>query len=388
MITLIRNADLYSPSPQGIKDILIASGRIVAIADDLSSTHLPELQEIDAKGQLVVPGFVDGHVHLIGGGGEGSFHTRTPEVRLSALASAGITTVVGLLGTDCITRHNESLYAKTKGLTHEGVSAFMFTGGYQVPSATITGSITKDIAFIDTVIGLKTAVSDHRSSHPSNHELIRMASEARVAGMLSGKCGRVVVHMGGSPNCFAPLHDVIAHSDIPITQFIPTHVNRTKELLEQALDWCMQGGYIDITAGINPEKGATRGVKPSKILSCCIEQNIDLSKVCMSSDGNGSLPVFNEEGDIVGLGVAGFDCLLDEFKDTILKEKLPISDALRPLTSTPAQCLGLSDVKGSLEVGKDADILILNKALDIDTTIARGKTLVADGQPVCKGTFE
>ncbi len=387
MITLIKQANIFAPAPLGIKDILIANGKIIAIEEQLDISGITNLNILDAQKMTVIPGFVDGHVHLIGGGGEGGFHTRTPEVQMSTLAKAGVTTVVGLLGTDGITRHNESLYAKTKALTHEGISAYMFTGGYQVPSNTVTGSVGRDITFLDTVIGLKTAISDHRSSQPTIAELSRLASESRVAGLLSGKCGRIVVHMGGSQTGLQPLLDIVNNSDIPISQFIPTHVNRTSQLFKQATDWCTKGGYIDLSAGINPELGASKAVKASTAIASLIQQKINLSQVCISSDGNGSVPIFDASGNMIRLGVAGFDCLLNEFKDMINNEKLSISEALTPFTSAPAACLGLYD-KGNIKPGNAADLLILNQDLNIHYTIAAGKTLVAEGQLMQRGFFE
>src|SRR5699024_8762235 len=142
------------------------------------------------------PGFVDQHVHLTGGGGEGSFHTRAPEARLSELIAGGVTTVVGLLGTDGITRSVENLLAKVKALREEGITAYCLTGSYGWPSVTVTGDLRKDIVFVEEILGLKLAVSDHRAPNISVEDLIRAASDVRVAGMLSGKAGILTLHMG------------------------------------------------------------------------------------------------------------------------------------------------------------------------------------------------
>ena len=388
MFTLVKNANVYAPEALGIKDILIAAGKILKIEDTIDLTGISDINIIDAQEQTLIPGFVDGHVHLIGGGGEGGYHTRTPEVLLSHLTLAGITTVVGLLGTDCATRHNDSLYAKAKALTTEGISAYMFTGGYKVPTETITHSIQRDIIFIDRVIGLKTALSDHRSSQPTIVELSRMASEARVGGLISSKCGRVVVHLGNSPTGFTPLFEVVKQSDIPVSQFIPTHVNRTELLAKQGMEWLKLGGYVDLTAGINPDKGAKGGVKASSFLTQCKANDIDTSRVCISSDGNGSIPIFNEKRELMGLKVAGFDSLLYQFKEMIQVENMSITDAVTPFTQSPAQCLGLIGTKGSITVGKDADFLLLDENLDIQHTFAKGVCHVKEGIVQIKGTFE
>ena len=112
---LIKNAEVYDPSPRGRQDILVVNDRIAAIGKDLCP-NLPDVEVIDGEGMKAVPGFIDQHVHVTGGGGEGGFHTRTPELMLSSVIKAGVTTLVGLLGTDSLTRIVENLVAKTKSL--------------------------------------------------------------------------------------------------------------------------------------------------------------------------------------------------------------------------------------------------------------------------------
>ena len=137
----------------------------------------------------MTPGIIDRHVHVTGGGGEGSFHTQAPQVQLSSLIKGGVTTVLGLLGTDGISRSVENLLAKVKALKEEGISAYAICGAYGYPSTTVTGSVSKDIMFIDEILGVKLAISDHRAPNITTEELIRLASDVRTAGMLSGKPG-------------------------------------------------------------------------------------------------------------------------------------------------------------------------------------------------------
>ena len=198
VLTLIRHADVSAPEALGRADLLVADGRIIALAPSLPSLP-PELrvEEIDLGGLRLVPGFIDAHVHVTGGGGESGPSSRVPPIGLSALSRAGITSVVGVLGTDGTTRSMAELVARTLGLRDEGLSAWCYTGSYQVPPITLTGSVRGDIAFVDPILGVgELALSDHRSSQPTFDELIRIASDCHVAGLMSGKAGVLHLHLG------------------------------------------------------------------------------------------------------------------------------------------------------------------------------------------------
>ncbi|MCC4239773.1 beta-aspartyl-peptidase [Thalassospira povalilytica] len=388
MFLLLKNANLFAPAALGINDILICGEKIIAIAPDLVVSVPAEIRTIDLRGKTTVPGFIDGHAHLIGGGGEGGFATRTPEVAIGDLIEAGITSICGLLGTDAATRHIASLYAKTKALRTEGLSAWFFTGGYRVPSPTLTGNIGDDVTFLDACIGLKTAISDHRSSQSTVDELARIASQSRVGGMTSGKSGAVVVHLGDGDGHFDPLSGVIENTEIPIGQFIPTHVNRKRALLDAAKDWAKRGGNIDFTTGIDAESDPAGSVKTSTGIAECLADGVSLDRISMTSDGNGSLPDFDENGKMIGLSVAGFDTVGREFADLVESEKLDIPTALAPITCNPARMLGLDGSKGYLGCGHDADILVLDDALAPETVIARGKVAMIGKERLLRGTFE
>ena len=123
---------------------------------------------IDAAGLRTMPGLIDGHVHVTGGGGEAGFRTRVPPVPLSRFTTAGITTVVGLLGTDDVARGPSELLATLYALREEGLNAYGYAGGYHVPPATLTGSVRGDLVFVEALIGIgEVAISDHRSSQPT-----------------------------------------------------------------------------------------------------------------------------------------------------------------------------------------------------------------------------
>ncbi len=368
---LIKNVQLFAPENLGVKDLLIAGGKIVLIDDEIEPFR-QDLQIIEGARRKLLPGFIDHHVHVTGGGGEGGFRTRVPEIQLSQLVATGTTTVLGMLGTDASSRSVENLIAKTKALREEGISAYCLTGSYEYPSVSLTGSVKKDIIFIEEVLGVKVAVSDHRASHLSRDELMRLASEARVAGMLAGKPGMVVVHMGEGDKGLLPLFDVLDHSELPITTLRPTHVNRNPLLFEQAMAYAKRGGYIDLTCGIYHEKAV------GDLIASAVEAGTPLERVTMSSDGYGSWSKYDSSGNLLAIGASSVSTLWDTFRSLVWEYRMPISKALPFFTSNVAASMGLSGKKGIIAEGADADLLLIDEVDEdycINTVIANGTVM-------------
>jgi len=392
MITLIKRAEVYAPEYAGVKDVLLLGDKIAAVAEDISfdMKGFADVTEIDAKGKILAPGFIDSHVHLQGGGGEGGFSTRTPEASLSDITTAGVTTVVGCLGTDGTARDVVSLLAKARGLDEEGVTTYIYTGSYRLPTRTITGDIMKDIMVVDKVIGIgEIAISDHRSSQPTFEEFVRAVADARVAGMLSGKAGIINIHLGDGKRKIDLIKRAVRETEIPISQFLPTHVNRNGELFEECVEYAKSGGYIDFTGSDDPDfwEETDGEVRFSKGLKRLLEEGVSQDNFTISSDGQGSLPIFNEKKEYVGIGVGKQSCLIKALKECVFRENIPLETALRALTSNPAKVLKLHR-KGRIKAGMDADLCLLDKDIDVDTVIAKGKIMVRDKRPVVYGTFE
>lgn len=392
MITIIKNIKVYGPEFREVQDILLIGEKIAFIGSDISADFHNSIQVnvIDGEGKIAVPGFIDSHVHMLGGGGEGGYKTRTPEIMLTDLTSAGITTAVGCLGTDGVTRNMMSLLAKAKGLEEEGISAFIYTGSYQIPVRTLTGSIMEDLLAIDKIIGVgEIALSDHRSSQPTFDEFVRTAADARVGGMLSGKAGILDIHLGDGERGIEYIFRAIEETEIPITQFLPTHINRNPHLFEQGLNFARKGGYIDFTGSEEPELSEEAGeVSFGKGVRRLLEEGISDETFTLSSDAQGSLPIFNEKKEYIGLGVGSAKCLWKEIRHAILTEHIPLEIAMKAVTANPAKILKLAG-KGRLENGYDADICILSEAtMEIDTVIAKGQLMVKEKVPVVSGTFE
>lgn len=383
MIKLIKNIEIYSPVYLGKKDMLIINNKIEKIDSNITLDE-DYIEIIDGSKYTAIPGYIDQHVHVTGGGGEEGFRTRVPEINLSEFIESGITTVLGMLGTDSETRSVENLISKTKALNEEGMTAYMLTGAYEYPSPTITGSIKKDITFFNEIIGVKLAISDHRASYIDRKILEYVASEARVGGMLGGKAGIVTLHVGNGENKLQLINEVLENSSIPIKHFVPTHINRTRDLLEDGFLFATSGGNIDLTVGSGPNSS----LQPSEIIPEAIRRGIPTCKITISSDGNGSWSKYDTDGNLIKIGASSVSSLHIQVKRLIIEKKFEIGEAIKYVTSNVANMLKLENKKGYLKEGFDADILLLDNEYNIDTVLMNGKMMMQNKKVIVKGTFE
>lgn len=390
MIKVIKNIKVYAPEYLGEKDLVISSNKIEGIYDNLDIPEIfIDIEVIDGKNKLLFPGFIDNHVHINGAGGEGGFKMRTPEIMLTDLTMAGITTVVGCIGTDGVCRDMASLLAKAKALEEEGITTYCYTGSYDIPVKTLTGSIKKDIMLIDKIIGIgEIAISDTRSSQATYDELIQAIAQSRVGGLLSGKSGIANIHLGDGTRKLGYLFRLADETELPITQILPTHINRNGDLFKSGEEYINKGGYIDFTTSTPVDQLAPGELRASEALSILIKNNSNVENVTFSSDGNGSMPIFDDKGKLIKIGICSVSSLYEEVKECIKTYKIPIEDALKVITSNVSKVLKLYN-KGSIECGKDADLVLVNEdTLEIDTVIAMGKIMVKNGEAIIKGTFE
>lgn len=385
MIKLFKNAHVYAPEDLGIKDVLIIGDKICRVADKIEGYEgLVEAEIFDLAGKLLVPGYIDLHVHITGGGGEQGPASRVPESYLTAFTANGITTVVGLLGTDGITRSLENLVAKARALTEEGITAYCLTSYYAYPPVTMTGSVEKDIAMITPMIGVKVAVSDHRSSNPTGEDLIALGVQARRAGLISNTPGLVTLHMGSGKGKLDPLFYALDNSDLPVKNFLPTHMLRTDELIDEGVKLIQRGGYMDCTAG-SDDKDVE--VNAEKLYALLHRDGVSADHVSLSSDAFGSQPKFDANGECIGLTYAS-PKYLHKTIQSLVRRGLPLTEALKLLTSTPAALLAKEGCKGCICNGADADMLVLDHELNICSVFAKGQTAVLDGEIILKGRFE
>jgi len=346
MFKLLTNAQVYTPQPIGLKAVLICAGKIVYIGDQ-APTLDPALavEHTDLEGAALVPGLIDGHTHITGGGGESGPASRVPAPFLGQFTRAGVTSVIGVLGTDDLTRNTQTLVTQAYGLREQGLSAWCFTGGYHLPLMTLTGSARSDIVNLEPVIGIgELAISDHRSSQPTLDEILRLASEAQVAGL-----------------------------------------NRNKPLFEEACTLVAeQGCCIDLTAF--PASDDEPGWSAAEAVLRYRQAGLAEDKLTISSDGGGCLPSFNSAGEVESMDIGSSRTLLETMRQ-LAGEGLSLDQILPYFTRNVAQLMRLPG-KGSIAEGMDADLLVLDGELTVQHLLAGGRWHIKNRRQQIGGRFE
>lgn len=387
MLMLIKNAEVFAPEPAGRCDLLLGGGKILRMEPDI---RLPRkyCEVLDARALKAVPGFIDGHVHIMGGGGEGGFATRTPDLPLTDAIQGGVTTVVGCLGTDGHTRTMAGLLAKAKGLEEEGISTFVYSGSYGLPLRTLMPSLEEDLLFIEKVIGAgEVALSDHRSSQPTFEAFAQVVAAARRGGMLAGKAGIVNVHLGDGPRGLEFLRRLAAETELPRTQLWPTHINRNPRLFEEGIAYAKGGGFVDFTTSTLPSYLEDGEIPCARALKRMLEAGVDPGHITFTSDGQGSLPDWDRAGRLQDISVGRVTSLFQAVREAVQAEGIPLDTALRVITANPARILKLK-TKGRLAPGMDADLVLLDADLQVRTVIAKGRLLMKSGKLMARGMFQ
>lgn len=385
-LTLIRNASVFAPEALGLRQLLVGGGRILWIGDaDEPAPFVPGLDVVDLAGKRLIPGLIDGHAHVTGGGGEGGFATRVPPVPLSRFTTAGVTTVIGVLGTDDLARTPGELLASVHALREQGLGAFAWCGGYHLPPVTLTGSVRGDIVFLDPVIGVgELAISDHRSSQPTFDEFVRVASEAHVAGLMTSKAGVLHLHLGDGVRGLALVRRALDETELPARVFHPTHINRRKSLFEEALGLAKRGCTVDITAfPVGEDEDAWSAADAWERYHAA---GAPAERLTISSDAGGCLPTFDHDGRLCRMDVGSAHALLDTIR-ALLARGHALDAVLPAFTRNIARHLRLAG-KGDIMIGADADLVALDADGHVADVMAQGVWHVRDGETQRMGMFE
>jgi beta-aspartyl-dipeptidase (metallo-type) len=385
MFKLIKGAKVFSPDYVGQQDILIVGEKIVRVASGMDvPSEFGDVEVIEATGKIVTPGFIDHHTHFLGGGGTAGYASRPPALPLSHFTRIGVTTAVGCLGADGTTRRLESLLAVARALEEEGLTTYVFSGcTTEHPAITLTGRVRTDIIFIDKVIGageisLSELGPSIDSLGPGIQYVARVAAEAFFAGRIASKAGVVCLQVPTGGRGMAPLLDLLEVTQIPITQFIPSHVNSHPAYLDQAMEFAKRGGVADVGSSHTQANGFAAAIEPSLAIRKLLDAGVPIENITLSSDGNG----------VSGWNYLAVDTLLTALRETVLQQGVDLSQALKVVTSNVARVLRLTARKGHVQAGLDADLVVMDQDLEIHQVYARGRRMVDEGVPIVRGAWE
>lgn len=390
MFKLIQNGHLFSPDDLGVHDILVCDEKIVSIQKNLSTlADALGAQVIDAGGKRVVPGFIDAHAHFLGGGDDEGPGGETTDIQFSSLTRGGITTAVSCIGTDDTARTMLDLLRAARGLQRIGITTYIYSGSLNVPSKTITGDVRNDLAAIEKILGVKFAISEPLASYTPIRQLAQVARDAYLGAVVAGKKGVVHIHLGRRHERLKPLFKIIQISGLPVDLFVPTHINRNDpQVIEQAVEFTRIGGTVDLNTVMSPRLGSSTGMEVEEALCRLLKARVPIGQVTVSTDGNVSMPFYDQNGRQDGIYRADVSLLHRTFLRVVKHCPLGFSEALKPFTANVARVLGLDRQKGAIAIGKDADLVILSDKLEIDTVIARGRIMVRQGDILVRGPFE
>jgi beta-aspartyl-dipeptidase (metallo-type) len=385
--TLIRGGHVFDPEDRGIADILVLGDRIVAVGANLPApTGIGEGEIVEGLGRIILPGLIDGHIHVMGASGLGGPTTRTTDLQIDRITTAGVTTVVSPLGADSLSRTIQALLGRAAALEAEGISAYCYTGGWRVPVPTLTGDPQADVAFIDRVVGIKVSISEALAPACSLEDLCRLAHAAWTGGRLAGKNAVLHAHIGDHPEGLAPLQEVQRLTGIPADRMVATHANRNPHLWQQAQAYARAGGSIDLTAMQRPETGHPQAVCPAKAIQQALAAGVPASRITLSTDSGAAYPRLDAAGHTAGKYMAGPQCLVQTMRE-LVQDGLTWGNAVAFSTSHIADLLGLRQ-KGRIAGGCDADLVFLTEAGEVERVYNRGRLLVDGGKPIMRGAFD
>lgn len=384
-LRLLRVGEVFAPAALGAQDVLIGGSKILAMGRDLSVTcNLEGLAEIETfPACRMVPGFLDQHVHFLGGGdGDGA---RMPELSPRAFASAGVTTAVGLLGSDVETKTLSQLLRKACELDRAGLNALIYTGAMMLPAPFLTTSARADIVLIDKVIGAKSAVGERTVPNLDFPALAALAGSLVQAKGMSGKAAVLHLHVGRLKTGMQMLFDLVEKLDFPPGQAVPTHINRAPDrfpAFEHGLRFAKGGGNIDFTCCLGPLDNLPVGLDPVEAVLRALDAGVAIDRITLSSDAGVAVPDGRGGARAVAPSILYRDVLR-----LASEARVGWTQALALVTTNVARVLGLSETKGAIAPGMDADLVLIGGDDRIVLTM-RGGRVVFDCNPVIESTHE
>lgn len=376
---LVRDGLLVLKHTVAKGDLLVRKGKIVNIGMNLAGE---EVTNLDASGLYVIPGLIDIHCH--GGAGadfmDGTIEAVTTVVNASL--AHGVTTLLGTILTAPIEEMRHAMAAiveardeRIAGIYVEGPFLSPLRKGAQSPRHLLQPSLR---VYESLVNGFKDKI-----------KIFALAPELPGA--------REIIHRLKKDG----IRPSLAHSNATFEE--------TKEAIELGVEHFthffngMRGfhhrdpgavGAALLTPGVTLELIVDGiHVHPEAVKFLVKVKGID--NVCLITDairatglGDGEY-MLGDQRVRVQEGVArlieedslaGSTLTMDQAVRNLVKLGVPLPDAVRAATLVPARVLGLERRKGSLEPGKDADLVLLDMDLNVRTVLIKGEVVYQDGK--------
>ncbi len=384
--TLLKGGHVFDPEDRGVADVLMLGREIAAVGPELPAPRgIGEGEVVDVSHRVLLPGLIDPHLHVMGASGLGGPMTRSTDLQIERITTAGVTTVVSPLGADSLSRSIPCLLARAAALECEGISAYCYTGGWWNPVPTLSGNPQADVAYVDRIVGVKVAVAEPMAPAYTAEELCRLAHAAWTGGRLAGKRAVLHAHAGDLPEGLMPIREVQRRTGIPADSLMVTHVNRNPDLWRQAMEFATGGGSIDLTTMQRPETQHPHAIPAASAIREALAAGVPAARMTLSTDSGVPYPRLDPSGNAAGLYLAGPDAILGTLRE-LVQAGFSWGSAAAFATAHTATVLGLSR-KGRLAAGTDADILVVAEDGRVDQVYARGRELVRQGQPLVWGAF-
>ncbi|NJQ05716.1 N-acetylglucosamine-6-phosphate deacetylase [Streptomyces lonarensis] len=361
--------------PSGVVEdgrVAVADGRIVTGHPEERPTH-------DLAGHWVVPGFVDMHVH---GGGGASFSAGTVEEARTVIdthRAHGTTTMVASTVTgalDDLARQAGSLSelvedGELAGLHFEGPFISSHRCGAHQPSLLRDPDPADVRKLVEAARGTAAMVT-LAPELPGGLESVALLRELGVLAAVGHTDGdydvvRRAVDAGASvaTHLFNAMPPLAHRAPGPVAALLEDE-RVTVELIDDgthlhpaALRLAFHRAGPDRVAFITDAMGAA-GMGDGRYPLGPLEVDV--------TDGVARL--------VEGGAIAGSTLTLDRaLRRAVTVDGIPVADAVRALAATPARMLGIDDRVGSVEVGKDADLVVLDEGFEVVGVMRKGRWL-------------
>lgn len=384
----ISNGTVLTPF-RAIKNgtVVVENGQILGVHEGF--VDVPEAEEIDAQGQYISPGFIDIHVH---GGGGADFMDGTEEAFLTVAemhARFGTTALVPTTLTaekeDLL--HTLDVYEKAHRRNTNGAA---FLGIHlEGPYFALSQRGAQDPRYIrnpnpaeyEEILNYSSSIV-RWSAAPELEGAIPFGQRLRQKGILAA-IAHTDAYYDDVLAAYENGYSLVTHLYSAMSGVTRKNAFRYAGVIESSylldLDVEIIGDGIHLPAPLLQFVYKFKGPDRTALITDAMRgAGMPEGESILGSLKNG-LPVIIEDGvaklpdrtSFAG-SVATFDRLV---RNMITMANVPLLDAVRMASTTPARIMGVSDRKGSLAKGKDADVVIFDENINVGMTMVGGKVV-------------